>query len=156
MLGMTTLRRARTPPPGAQLQRGVDPDDPFFASPGEHAPEHGGDSTLGAARCGSAVPQHEVANDGVEFGQVQVTDPGIAENGQQVDVQAGPFLRERRLGPRSTVALVPVGDQVACSGIGEPDVLALHLAGPPLGELTDLLYVGQLLIVAWCVSQELR
>ena len=110
--------------------------DPFFACPGKHATEDSGGSALGAAGGRSAVAQSQIADHGVEVGQVQVTDPGIAENRQDVNVQTGPFLGQRRLGPGGAVALVALCDQVLSGCLGEPDLLGLHpAAGAPFGRV---------------------
>jgi hypothetical protein len=63
--------------------------------------------------------QGEVADSGVEFGQVQVAHPGVAERWKDVDVQAGPLFGQRRFGPRGTVPLDLVGHQVAGRHVSE-------------------------------------
>src|SRR5258706_6416133 len=66
--------------------------DPFFACPGKHATEDSGGSALGAAGGRSAVAQSQIADHGVEVGQVQVTGPGISQNSQDVNVLTSPVL----------------------------------------------------------------
>ena len=48
----------------------------------------------------------------IQFGQVQVTDPGVTERRENIDVQAGPLLSQRRLRASSPVPLDPVGHQI--------------------------------------------
>jgi hypothetical protein len=85
----------RSAPAGAQFERGVDRDDPLLPRPGEQSPQHRRHRALGAAGRRGAVLQRQVADGRVQFGQVQVADPGLAERGEDVDVQAGPLLGQR-------------------------------------------------------------
>src|SRR5262249_40744846 len=82
------------------------------------------------------------ADDRIELRQVQVTDPGVTERGEDVDIQAGSLLGQRGLGPWGAVSLDPVGEQVAGRHLGEPSVLGLEPSRAALG----LIKVGQQLL----------
>lgn len=84
---------ARGSPAGAQLEGGFGRDDALLARPGKQPPEDCSDGALSAAGGGRAVAQGQVADYRVEVRQIEVTDPGAAQRRQDVDVQAGAFLR---------------------------------------------------------------
>jgi hypothetical protein len=77
--------------------------------------------------------QRQVPDGRIQFGQVQVTDPGVAERGQDVDVQAGPLFGQRRLRASSPVPLDPVGHQILRRHVSEPHTFGLEPSGSTLG-----------------------
>jgi hypothetical protein len=93
MLGISVLRRAA--PAGAQFERRVHWDDSLFPSPCEQAPQNRRNRALGAARSWGVILQRQLPDRVVQVWQVEVTDPGVAENRDQVDVEDRALFRQR-------------------------------------------------------------
>lgn len=91
--GMTTRRRPEAPQPVRSSRVGLAGMMRSSRAQAKQPPEDCSDGALSAAGGGRAVAQGQVADYRVEVRQIEVTDPGAAQRRQDVDVQAGAFLR---------------------------------------------------------------
>lgn len=92
--GDDDLATERAAPAGTQFERRIRRDDALFPRPCEHPPQHRGHCAFGASRRRGAVLQGQAPDCRVQVGKVDVPYPGIAENREDVDIQAGALFRQ--------------------------------------------------------------